>query len=190
MKHKIIYSGKTAIHTSITGSYSQFSDSEDLLESNGSFTEYRYIENITTLLSARSVLTHKFNKKLSNRTGLVLSRISYDIAIRAANNPGESVIVYGNEDGATEYMQGFSQFKWILNHNISFSAGIHSMLFLLNNSVTAEPRLGVIYKFLNGNSVSLAYGNHSQIEPLPVYFFRYESASGEIQAWQAHIFPR
>lgn len=53
------------------------------------------------------------------------------------------------------------------------------MLFLLNNSVTLEPRLGISYKFLNGNSLSLAYGNHSLIEPLPVYFYRYETEAGE-----------
>ncbi len=140
-------------------------------------------------MSFSSVMTHKFSRKFSNRTGIILSRISYDIAIRAADSPGEPVIEYGSENGATGYMQGFSQFKWALNSNFSFSGGVHSMLFLLNNSVTLEPRMGITYKFLSGNSVSLAFGNHSQVEPLPAYFYRYETVSGEIQKPNLELSP-
>ncbi len=189
VKHKFIYSGKTAINTSLTATYSQFSDSEELLEPDASFLEYQYAENITSLLSFSSVLTHKFSKKLSNRTGIVMSSVSYDIAIRAANFPGEPVIEYGNEDGTTQYMQGFSQFKYIINRNFTFSGGFHSMLFLLNNSLTVEPRMGVSYKFLSGNSISIAYGNHSQIEPLQVYFYRYETTQEETRKPNMDLIP-
>ena len=188
-KHKFIYSGNTAINTSLTASYSQFNTSEELLEPGGSFNEYFFAENMTSMLSLSSVLTHKFNKKWSNRTGIVASRISYDIAIRAAENPGDPVIEFGNEDGTTEYLQGFTQFKYIVNSKLSFSGGVHSMLFLLNNTITTEPRLGATYKFLSGNSISMAYGNHSQIEPLPVYFYRYESGSGETRKPNLDLSP-
>ncbi len=188
-KHKIIFTEKTVLNTSLTASYAQFSDSEDLLEPDGSYTEYQFAENITSLVSLSSVVTHKFSQHLSNRAGFVLSRVSYDIAIRAANSPGEAVIEYGNEDAATEYLQGFTQYKWIVNQNVSLNAGVHSMLFLLNNSLSIEPRLGATYRFLSGNSLSLAYGNHSQVEPLPVYFYRYETASGEIRKPNLDLSP-
>jgi len=178
-KHKFIYSGTTAIHTSLTAASSQFSDSKEFYQPGGSYSEYEYAENLTSMLSFSSVLTHKFSKKLSNRTGIVLSRIAYDITIRAADTPGESSVQYASEQGITAYMQGFSQFRWTLNNNFSFSGGLHSLLFFLNNSVTLEPRAGMTYKFLSGNSVSLAYGNHSQIEPLQVYFYGYETVPGE-----------
>ena len=178
-KYKFIYHGTTVINTSITAASSQFSDIQELYQSNGIYTEYEYAGNLTSMLSFSSILTHKFSRKLSNRTGIVLSRIAYDITIRAADTPGEPVIQYSSENSATAYMQGFSQFKWTMNRNFTFTGGFQSMLFFLNNSATLEPRVGMTYKFLSGNSVNLAYGNHSQIEPLPVYFYQYETVPGE-----------
>ena len=189
VKHKFITSGTTAVHTSLTAASSQFSDSNELFQSNGLYTEYEYAENLTSMLSFSSVVTHKFSKNLSNRTGIVLSRIAYDIAIRAADTPGEPSVQYGAEKGATGTMQGFSQFKWAPNRNFSFSGGLHSILFLLNNAVTVEPRMGMTYKFLSGNSVSLAYGNHSQIEPLQVYFYSYETVPGEVHKPNLELTP-
>jgi hypothetical protein len=189
VKHRYIFAGNTAIHTSITASSSQFSDSNDLYQPDGSYIAYEYIKNKTSLLSFSSVITRKFSKKLSNRTGFVFSRIAYDIAIRAADNPGEPVIEYGSENGKTGYMQGFSQLKWMVNPSLSLSGGVHSMWYFLNNTWTLEPRLGIAYKFLTGNSVSIAYGNHSQIEPLPVYFYQYETASGETKTPNQRLSP-
>lgn len=188
-KHKYIHGNSTVVNTSLTGSYSQFSDSQEFLEPDMSFSEYQYAENITSLLSLSSVLTHKFNHHLSNRTGAIFSRVSYDINIREASIPGEEVIELENENGETGYLQAFSQFKWVLNENLSFSGGMHSLLFLLNNTYTLEPRFGGTYKFLNGNSLSLAYGNHSQVEPLQAYFYRYETSAGEFRKPNLRLSP-
>ncbi len=178
-KHRYILREKTAIHTSLTASYSQFTDSREIYQSDGSYVDFEYAENITTMMSISSVVTHKYNRKISQRTGVVVSRISYDIGIRAADSPGDPVVEYGSEKGVTGHLQGFSQLRWKVNHSVTLNGGIHSMLFFLNNAVTLEPRLGITYRFLNGNSVGLAYGNHSQVEPLPAYFYSVVSASGE-----------
>ena len=177
-RHKYILHDNMAIHTSLTASSSQFTDSREIYQPDGSYIDFEYAKNKTSLLSFSSVMTQKFSSRLSLRIGAVLSRISYNIVIRAAESPGDPVIEYDAEDGVTGYLQGFSQLKWVVSPSFSLTGGLHSMLFFLNHSVTLEPRLGITYKFLNGNSLGLAYGNHSQIEPLPAYFYQYESLAG------------
>jgi len=181
MTHKIILSGKTAIRTSLTAALSQFRDSKELVRGTA-FDEYEYIQNQTAMLSFRSVMTHRFGRKLSNRSGLVVTRTGYDIQSRAADvdEPGMPVVTYSTGEGVTGFMQGFSQFRWSPGVGLTLTGGFNTMLFFLNNSLTFEPRMGVNYRFMNGNALSAAYGNHGQIEPLQAYFYSNEKAPGII----------
>jgi hypothetical protein len=43
-------------------------------------------------------------------------------------------------------------------------------MFLLNDKFAIEPRVGLKYRLNSAQSLGLAYGLHSQIEQLPVYF--------------------
>ena len=63
------------------------------------------------------------------------------------------------------------------------------MLFLLNGSMTLEPRFGIEYRFLGENRLSAAYGNHSQIEPLPAYFYRVEILPGRFSKPNLSLSP-
>ena len=189
VKHRHILKGHTAIHTSLTASVNQFSDSRRIYQPDGRYLDYEDAESLTSMMSLSSVLTHKYGKKLSQRTGVVLSRISYDIDIRAADKPGDPVIAYGSENGATGYMQGFTQWRWAILPALTLSGGVHSMWFFLNNSLTLEPRLGINWKFLSGNSLALAFGNHGQVEPLPAYFYQYTSPGGQVHKPNMDLVP-
>ncbi len=52
--------------------------------------------------------------------------------------------------------------------------GIHGQYFDLNNESVLEPRIGATYKLTGLQSLSIAYGKHSRLEPLNVYFARVE----------------
>ena len=191
INHKIIISGKTAVNTSLTAALSQFSDQQELLVPGTGYFEHQYIQNLSSMLSVRSTLSHRFSRKLSNRSGLVFGRMSYDIQGREADEdePGMPVTQYSSEEGFTGYMQGFTQFRWSPARALTLTGGFNSMLFLLNGSLTLEPRFGIDYRFLTGNSVSMAYGNHSQIEPLPAYFYSVETAPGIIEKPNQSLSP-
>ncbi len=173
LTHKIILSGNTSVKTSLTTAMNRFSDKVELAVPPDGFMEYEYMKNYTTMMSLRSVMTHRFSNRLSNRTGLVAARISYDIGARERNpdEPGFPLLQENTGNGVTGYVRTFTQFRWALNEALAATAGVNSMIFLLNNSITLEPRLGLDYHFLTENSISIAYGNHGQIEPLPVYFY-------------------
>ncbi len=191
INHKIILSGNTAINTSLTAALNQFSEQLELLVPGTGFMEYEYLQNFTSLLSFRSVMTHRFSRKLSNRSGLVAGRSSYDIQARAADPdiPGLPVIQENAGDGTTGYLQGFTQFRWSPDRSLTLTGGVNSMLFFLNNSVTLEPRFGIEYRFLNENRISAAYGNHGQIEPLSAYFYSIETAPGIISQPNLSLSP-
>ena len=52
------------------------------------------------------------------------------------------------------------------------NAGLHGHYFDLNKELVLEPRLGLTYNIGKAQSVSFAYGKHSRLEPLTLYFAR------------------
>ncbi len=180
LTHRIILAQNTALRSSFTMAMNQFSDRVELLEPDGSFTEYEYLKNYTTMISLRTVMTHRFSRQLSNRSGISAGRLTYDIEAREADPdvPGIPVLQENTGSGVTGYLQGFTQFRWETGGGLALTAGLNSMLFLLNNSITLEPRVGLEYRDLDQNSISIAYGNHGQIEPLPAYFYCVEPSPG------------
>lgn len=69
-------------------------------------------------------------------------------------------------------LQPYIQWKHQFSDQIYFTAGLHSQYFSLNNSFSpAEPRLGLNWFFGNGQSLSLGFGLHSQLQPTYMYFY-------------------
>lgn len=78
-------------------------------------------------------------------------------------------------------MQPYMQFKFQLGKTASAVAGLHSQYFSLSNSLSAiEPRVGINWKVSPTQSINLAAGLHSQIQPTYLYFFgRTNHANGQ-----------
>jgi hypothetical protein len=55
---------------------------------------------------------------------------------------------------------------------------VHAQLFFLNNSVSAEPRLGLKYDINTKSSLTVGYGLHSQMQPINVYFLQTQNKDG------------
>ncbi|MEZ5070694.1 MAG: TonB-dependent receptor [Bacteroidales bacterium] len=189
LKHKLLFHESSALNTSLTASHHWFADREDFYQPSEGFLEFQRVENRSATLRLSSVLTHKFSRSLSARSGFILSRLGYGIDLRAAPQPGDPAVSFGEESGSTSLLQAFTQVKWDGKGGLSLTGGLHTMRFLLNQSSTLEPRVGANYTFRNGNSLGLAYGNHSMIEPLPVYFYRTETPTGDVRKPNRNLPP-
>ncbi len=53
---------------------------------------------------------------------------------------------------------------------MSLNLGVHSQYLLMNDKYSIEPRVGVKFKINDKHRLAFAYGLHSRIEKLPVYF--------------------
>ena len=117
-----------------------------------------------------SFLNRKVNSRFSYRIGgsgeaLGLNIRVYDKTARPAAAPFDTV---SNYDGTPFLWQYFGQFKYRFSEQFSVIGGLHGMHF--QQSSALEPRLSFVYQLPAGQSVSLSYGLHSQLQPLPVYF--------------------
>ncbi len=71
--------------------------------------------------------------------------------------------------GRAGLFQAYVNWKYRLTDDVTMVSGLHYMHFLLNNSKSLEPRLGMQYKLNPQQSFSLGFGIHSKVENLSTY---------------------
>ncbi|MDO6434735.1 TonB-dependent receptor plug domain-containing protein [Flavitalea sp. BT771] len=185
VKHTLDLGNRTYLRTVV--SYAHTIDAYD---------EYRYPDpvppyesrwlhysskNTTSTFRVSTYLNSKVNSRLSYRVGATTESLGLDVRIldktsRPAAEPFDTV---SNYNGTPFLVQYFGQLKYRVSEQFSILGGLHGMHFDVNNSATLEPRLSLAYQLPARQSVSLSYGLHSQLQPLPVYFQQMNEMTGE-----------
>lgn len=177
IKHKINFGKNTMWKSSVVASVNDsYWDIDRLNESLELHPESR-VDNVTGQFSFSSILNHKFSRRHKNRTGIMAHQHFYDIRIQEANDSGDPLTTIVDNNGSNSRWQFFSQSRFDLSNSITLNVGLHSQFFQLNKQFTLEPRANLQWHINDTKSVSIGYGNHSQMEDLKVYFI--QNNSGE-----------
>ncbi len=170
LTHKISMPGNAFIKSSIaiTGNGLEFS--EERLDYNLTPHPQSRAKNNIRSFTIQSEYSKKFNHKHSNKTGVRYNHRMFDIDVKQSPEDGELPIQLSNQTGSTVLGQVYSQSKIQLKHNLVLNAGINAQYLHLNKNLSVEPRIGIKYQLNKRHSLSAAYGIHSRMEQLPVYF--------------------
>ncbi len=79
---------------------------------------------------------------------------------------------YEEENGNLNLLQSYLQWKHKFSNSLTLNTGLHYQHFLFNNSISLEPRVGLKYRVVKNQAISIGYGLHSQLQPLFYYFIR------------------
>lgn len=128
--------------------------------------------NETSTARFSTYLNQKVDSRFSYRIGIAGEALGLDLHIldkiaRPAAAPFDTI---SNYKGTPFLLQYYAQFKYRLSEAFSIIGGLHGMRFDANNSSALEPRLSAIYQLPANQSISVSYGMHSQLQPMPVYF--------------------
>lgn len=82
-----------------------------------------------------------------------------------------------NFDGQTSLLRSFVQWNHKLNEKWEINTGLNSLYLTLNSSFAIDPRFSLAFQATDRTKLALAYGKHSQTQPLPIYFYRNEDLS-------------
>lgn len=128
------------------------------------------MNNRSGTMSFSSYLNTKFNARHTNRSGVILNRLDYELDQQAALDNQLPLTSIVNEQDASNLWQFYTQSKINFGEQLILNLGFHSQTFAVNQKTSFEPRLGLTWKMSPIQSLSLGYGNHSQMEELRVYF--------------------
>lgn len=172
LNHRYILGSKTYLNSTLalSGDYTKFV--VDYLDFDLTPNASHYINNLNTKYTLTSTLNHKFNAVHTNRTGLVADNLHYNNLLKYAPSIGDDPVTAVDENGSSNLIHLYTQSKFNLSSRFVFNLGMHGLYFDMNKEVVLEPRLGATYHLTNRQSISLAYGKHSRLEPQSLYFAR------------------
>ena len=124
--------------------------------------------NGTTILS--SLISHTASPRFFFKTGFNANLHNYRLLGDALDYQTNifSNIMHGK--GNSWLIISHFQGKYNISQTTSITAGANISWFELNKETRIEPRFSATWQATPKQSFSMGYGNHSQIEPLFVYF--------------------
>lgn len=133
----------------------------------------------TDMTSGTANLTSKLtitpNSKFTLITGVNISDKMYTLDGNARDYSTGDYEQILNGRGNSWLFEGYVQGKYSVSSEIDLTAGINASWFEINHENTIEPRVSASWQFHPDHQLSLGYGNHSQTEPLFVYYVSNEN---------------
>ena len=178
MTHRIILGQKTYMNSSLAFSGSNLSSEGSRMDYDKQLYDTENIQNKVWSYSLSTNVNHKFSARHTNRTGVTLNLLNYELLIGHAPVFTEGLQTLTDDNGNSELLQMYSQSRFDLSEQWTLNAGLHAQYFTLNNRYSIEPRLGLRFGFAPGQAVSFGYGLHSRLEMLFVYLGQQEVEGG------------
>jgi hypothetical protein len=119
-----------------------------------------------------SKYSHRFNSRNFLNAGIVYDYFDMGYQGKETNNDFSSYFRYLDNSGTMGFLKAFSEWRHRFSDALSLSTGIHGSYLFLNDSYAIEPRFGLKWDFLPGQSLNLGGGLHSQTQMRAVYFMQ------------------
>ena len=129
---------------------------------------------IERLWEVKYTLSSKYSHRFSSRnyfnTGLVYD--FYDVSYNGKyfHQTHEQYHHYLNNAGNMSFARAFAEWRHRFSDELSVTSGLHSSWLFLNNSFALEPRMGMKWEFIPGQSLNFGAGLHSQTQMRALYF--------------------
>lgn len=170
INHKMFIKKNTYLQTALSITANETDWKTKALNPLGQLVPYSNISNTNWEYSLSTFVNKKFSYKHTNRTGVRVRFLNYDLLLNKANNIGQIPTEIVNTSGSSILSSAFTNSSVYLTPTVRLNLGITAQHFSLNNNTSIEPRVAITKSLHKNHSLGLAYGLHSRIESLYMYF--------------------
>lgn len=171
--HRYFFNNDGLLKTTLATTYSNHEAEESRYDfSNSVHTPYGKLNSKYTNLVFNMSFNKKYSSKHTNKTGFTYTKMFYDMDLKKAplqNKPLEQISL---GDGNTDLITAYTSSSFSLNDKVTLNLGVNGQFLTLNNKYTVEPRVGVKWQSSSKSSFAVAYGLHSRMEKMDVYYVK------------------
>lgn len=195
---------KTAyLKTSIGTSFNQTEYLQDNYNKNNKsviINKYRATEvkDSEQRYTINSVFNKKYNARFNLRVGTTIEAINLDATTKDRDRrvdipdvDGDLVpdyfLNYRDIEETILLTQVFGQGEYKFTDELSLTAGVHAQYLDFTEDLAVEPRAALSWQFRPTQRLSIAYGLHSQMVPLPILFLEEQRANGDLGRTNANL---
>ncbi len=169
LNHRLILKNKAYLNSTLALSANGLDLKTDRLDESSQLKPQNEIKNANYNITFKSYLNKKFSPNHTNKTGITVRGMGYNLSLKEAAGGENTLNTLVSENGFSALISAYSGSIFSYN-NWNINAGINAQFFTLNNNYTLEPRLGIGRQLDERSKLSFAYGLHSRLEPLNIYF--------------------
>ncbi|MBN9297657.1 MAG: TonB-dependent receptor [Filimonas sp.] len=173
LSHQIFVSPNAYFKTVISASYTKSKSDADTLNPHNNYVSVPTSHESFTDKALR--LSVYFNDKLdvhnTIRIGMIAQQLYYDLKSNYYDDDEHKWKDVLQGSGSSQFYQAYIQWKYRVNNQLTFNAGVNGSYLALNKAKSIEPRAAVSYKMKYGQTLSLAAGLHSRPEHISTYMF-------------------
>lgn len=190
VNHRYFLGDGTLWKTSLATTFAQYKLGMDLTDISGKTTPYLDSHSKYTNLIIQSSFNKKFSSRFTNRTGVTYTKMFYKMNFDLAPHEGVALDKISEGDGNTDLISAYNSSLIGLSDKVNLSVGLNTQMMTLNKEWTVEPRVSASWQASGKSSFSIAYGLHSRMEKMDVYFVRTkgtaESANKKLGFTKSH----
>ena len=178
IQHKISIGADTYLKSTLATTVSGLKMNIGRMNNNIELKPKEIIRNTNYNFVFASSLNKKFNNRHTNRTGIQITGLLYDMLLKEADPAETALRTHADKNGFSSLLAAYTNSSINWSDNWTLNIGITGQYFTFNKHYTIEPRLGLKWNFAYNQSFGIAYGLHSRLELLNYYFMR--SETGEL----------
>lgn len=173
LSHKYLFGNKkTSLNTTLAITYLGNNIDEEVVDLDANRSPRTDMTLNTTNLVFTSFVNHKFGARHTNKTGVTVTNIDYDMNLDFTPTFGDPLANYAKAAGNTTLISAYSNSKVAIGRNFMLSIGLNMQHLALNKNTTIEPRTSLKWQATSKSSLAVGYGLHSRMEKPDVYFVK------------------
>lgn len=172
LSHRYLAGNGILWKTTLAATYSKHDATMDVSDYSLNISPYMKLYNRYTNLVLKSSFNKKISSRFTNSTGFTYTKLLYDMNFDLAPHIGEAMENISTGDGNTDLISAYTSSLIGLGRNLNLSAGVNTQIMTLNKEWTLEPRVSLRWQASAKSSFALAYGLHSRMEKMDVYFVK------------------
>jgi len=174
INHKIYVANDTYLKTSLSATYSENKQYVMMTEDNKTFQPIVDIKDRDWNLVFTSFLNKKFSSRHTNRTGVKVTGLIYDLDFNLTPaffpiTPMDKIV---NGNASSVLISAYTNSVMNITDRLTANLGVTAQLFTLNKNSSVEPRISMKYKIAPEHTLAVAYGLHSRLEKLDFYYVK------------------
>lgn len=177
--HRYYFNENTSLKTTLANTYFKSDTKQDIYDFNVIPSAYGSLDSRTDHVILNSSLNKKFSSSFSNKTGFTYTKMFYKMNLQMAPSAGEPLDLISQGKGNTDLLSAYTNFTIRISNPFTFNFGVHAQMLTLNTHKTVEPRLSFRWQLAPDHSLGAAYGMHSRMEKMDVYFLKTEGHKGK-----------
>lgn len=179
LTHRYFFNDNTILKSTLGTTYAKYHIKQKVYDTNLNSTPYGKLNSHTNNLIFNTSLNKKFGYRFTNKTGFTYTRMFYGMDLKKAPHEAYPLETISKGNGSTDLISGYTSSSLRISDPLTFNFGINGQFLTLNKHWTLEPRASIKWKNSNHSYFALAYGMHSRMEKIDVYFVKTQSTGKE-----------